>query len=149
MGEFWKIEREVGNVAVVVLDRKDKEVNTLSEPVMRELNAVIDSFEGDAALEGVVFISGKKDFIVGADIGDIAAMKTPDDAAQGARQMQAIYQKIADLRVPTVAAIHGQALGGGLELALACTWRLATSDARTKLGLPEIQLGLIPGAGGT
>lgn len=149
MGQFWNIEREVGNIAVVVLDRKDKDVNTMSEAVLRELDTVIASFEGDAALEGVVFISGKKDFIVGADIGDIASMKTVEEASQGARQMQAIYQKIHDLKVPTVAAIQGQALGGGLELALACTWRLATSDARTKLGLPEIQLGLIPGAGGT
>lgn len=149
MGQFWTVEREVGNVAVVVLDRKDKDVNTLSEAVLRELNGVIDSFAGDASLEGVVFISGKKDFVLGADIGDIAAMKTVEDATAGAKHLQALFQRIADLNVPTVAAIHGQALGGGLELSLACTWRLATSDSRTKLALPEIQLGLIPGAGGT
>jgi 3-hydroxyacyl-CoA dehydrogenase/enoyl-CoA hydratase/3-hydroxybutyryl-CoA epimerase len=149
MGEFWRVEREVGNVAVVVIDRGDMDVNVLSEKVLRELNAVLDSFQGDASLEGVVFISGKKDFIVGADIDEIAAMKTAEAAADGSRQMQAILAKIAELPVPTVAAINGQALGGGLELTLACTWRIATTDPRTKLGLPEIQLGLIPGAGGT
>jgi 3-hydroxyacyl-CoA dehydrogenase/enoyl-CoA hydratase/3-hydroxybutyryl-CoA epimerase len=149
MGEFWNVEREVGNVAVVVFDRKDKDVNVLSEKPLRELNHILEGFAGDASVEGVVFISGKKDFIVGADVNEISSMRSAEAAASGARQMQAIYQKIADLKVPTVAAINGQALGGGLELALACTWRVATTDPKTKLGLPEIQLGLIPGAGGT
>ena len=149
MGEFWHIEREVGNVAVVVFDTKDKEVNVLSARVLQELNTILDSFQGDHALEGVVFISGKKDFIVGADIGEINAMRTVEEATHGSRQMQAVLQKITDLPVPTVAAINGLALGGGFELALACSWRIATSDPRTKVGLPEIQLGLIPGAGGT
>lgn len=149
MGEHWRIEREVGNVAVVVLDRKDKEVNTLSAKVMRELNDVLDALSRDNVLEGIVFTSGKKDFIVGADIDEINAFNSAEEAASGAKQMAAIFQKISDFRVPTVAAIHGQALGGGLELALACTWRIASNDPKTKLGLPEIQLGLIPGAGGT
>jgi len=149
MGEFWHIEREVGNVAVVVLDRKDKDVNTLGKQVLLELNEVLDSFKGDTSLEGIVFISGKKDFIVGADIDEIASFQSAEDATAGSRQMQALLQKIADLKIPTVAAIHGQALGGGLELALACTWRVATNDPKTKLAVPEIQLGLIPGAGGT
>ncbi len=149
MAQHFRIEREIGNVAVVVFDRQDKEVNTLSEKPLRELNDIIDSFAGDTSLEGVVFISGKRDFIVGADIGEIATMATAEAAADGARQCSKIFQKIADLKVPTVAAIHGQCLGGGLELTLACTWRIATADSKTKLGLPEIQLGLIPGAGGT
>jgi len=149
MGEFWRIEREVGNVAVLTLDTKDKDVNVLSEKVLRQLNEILDSFEGDTSLAGVVITSAKKDFIVGADITEITAMKTAEIATNGARQMQAVLQKIANLKVPTVAAINGQALGGGLELALACTWRVVTGDARTKLGLPEIQLGIIPGGGGT
>lgn len=149
MGEFWKIEREANQVAVVTFDRPDREVNVLSEKVLRELNDHLEALSEDKSLAGVVFISGKKDFIVGADIEEIAALKTAEAAAHGSRQMQGILQKIADLKVSTVAAIHGQCLGGGLELALACTWRIATTDAKTKLGLPEIQLGLIPGAGGT
>lgn len=149
MAEYWKIEREVGNIAILILDRKDLEVNTLSSKVLRELNGLLDQLAGDNNLEGLVFMSGKKDFIVGADINEIASMTTAEEATSGSRQMQAIFNKIADFKVPTVAAIQGQALGGGLELALACTWRICSADARTKLGLPEIQLGLIPGAGGT
>lgn len=149
MGDFWHIEREVGNVAVLVLNREDRDVNVLSESVLRELNQVLDTLHADNQLEGVVIMSGKKDFIVGADISEISAMPTVEAATEGSRQMQAILQRISDLRVPSVAAIHGQALGGGLELALACTWRVVTNDPKTKLGLPEIQLGLIPGAGGT
>lgn len=149
MGEYWSIEREVGNVAILILDRKDREVNTLSAKVLRDLNDILDELAGDNTLEGIVFISGKKDFVVGADITEIAAMKTAEEATSGSRQMQAILNKISEFKVPTTAAIHGQALGGGLELALACTWRICSTDARTKLALPEIQLGLIPGAGGT
>ena len=149
MGEFWSIERESGNVTVLVLDRHDLEVNTLSESVLRELNQVLDGLAGEPQIGGIVFTSGKRDFIVGADIKDIARLNTVETATAGSRQMQQILQKIADFPATTVAAIHGQALGGGLELAMACTFRLATSDAKTKLGLPEIQLGLIPGAGGT
>ncbi|MBM4250973.1 MAG: fatty acid oxidation complex subunit alpha FadJ [Deltaproteobacteria bacterium] len=149
MSDFWQIEREVGNVAVVVLDTKGKDVNVLSEQVLRDFNDVLEKLEKDASLAGVVITSGKKDFIVGADITEISGLESSELAAEASRQMQAILQKMADLKVPTVAAIHGQALGGGLELALACDWRIATTDPRTKLALPEIQLGLIPGGGGT
>lgn len=149
MGQFWRIEREIGNVAVVIFDRPDLEVNTLGEKPLRELNDLLDGFATDSALAGVVFASGKRDFIVGADINEISGMTSAEQAAHGARQMQTILQKIADLKVPTVAAIQGQCLGGGMELSLACTWRVASNDPKTKMGLPEIQLGLIPGAGGT
>lgn len=149
MGQYWKMEREIGNVAVVVFDRQDLEVNTLGEKPLRELNDILDGLAAETGLAGVVFASGKKDFIVGADINEIAGMKTAEAATHGARQMQGILQKITDLKVPSVAAIQGQCLGGGLELALACTWRVASNDPKTKMGLPEIQLGLIPGSGGT
>ncbi|MEN9834230.1 MAG: hypothetical protein RL011_423, partial [Pseudomonadota bacterium] len=129
MGDFWQIEREVGNVAVVVLDTKGKDVNVLSEQVLRDFNDVLDKLEKDNSLAGLVIISAKKDFIVGADITEISAMKSAETAAEGSRQMQAILQKLDDFKVPTVAAIHGQALGGGLELALACDWRIATTDS--------------------
>jgi 3-hydroxyacyl-CoA dehydrogenase/enoyl-CoA hydratase/3-hydroxybutyryl-CoA epimerase len=149
MYQYWKLEREIGNVAVCVFNRDDKPVNVLSEAPLRELNSILDSFATDTSLTGVVIISGKKDFILGADIEEIARFRTAEDAAHGAKSMQAILSKIENLKVPSVAAINGNCLGGGLELALACTWRIATDDASTKLALPEIQLGLIPGAGGT
>ena len=149
MSEFFTIERD-GGIAVVVIDRKDKDMNILSEAVIRDLDLVMDKLAGDPQITGVVFISGKSDqFIVGADITDIEKFKTAQDAASGSKAMQAVFQKIHRLKVPTVAALHGPVLGGGLELALACSWRIATNDDKTKLGLPEIQLGFIPGAGGT
>lgn len=149
MSQFFKIQRE-GDVAIVVIDRQDKDMNILSEAVIKELDTIVDQLGSDSKLTGVVFISGKGDqFIVGADITDIEKFKTAKDAADGSKAMQSVFQKIHRLKIPTVAALHGPVLGGGLELAIACTWRIATNDDKTILGLPEIQLGFIPGAGGT
>jgi 3-hydroxyacyl-CoA dehydrogenase/enoyl-CoA hydratase/3-hydroxybutyryl-CoA epimerase len=146
---FFRIEREVGNIAIVCFDRPDKEMNVLSIAVCHELNSILDTLESDPSVEGLVLISGKKDFIAGADIADIQSFKTADEAKAGAKQLQDLFGRFSRFRVPTVAAIHGACMGGGLELSLACNWRIATDDPRTKLALPEIQLGLIPGAGGT
>ena len=149
MSQFFNIERE-GDIAVVVFDRKDKDMNILSEAVVRELDVVVDKLASDSGVSGVVFISGKADqFIVGADITDIQKFKTASDATSGSQAMQAVFQKIHKMGKTTVAALTGPTLGGGLELALSCTWRVTTNDDKTKLGLPEIQLGFIPGAGGT
>ena len=139
-----------GGVRVLTFDRIDKEANTLGEPVMRELSEILDGIKTESTVMGVVFASGKKDqFIAGADIDDIANFRNASDAESGSLAMQDVFLKIQNLGKPTVAAIHGACLGGGLELSLACTWRIATTDEKTKLGLPEIQLGFIPGAGGT
>jgi 3-hydroxyacyl-CoA dehydrogenase/enoyl-CoA hydratase/3-hydroxybutyryl-CoA epimerase len=143
-------ETNDSGVRILTFNRSDKDANTLGEPVLRELSDILDALRKDGAVIGVVFASGKKDqFIAGADIEDIAKFKSAADAEAGSLAMQAVFQKIQNLGKPTVAAIHGACLGGGLELALACTWRIATTDEKTKLGLPEIQLGFIPGAGGT
>jgi 3-hydroxyacyl-CoA dehydrogenase/enoyl-CoA hydratase/3-hydroxybutyryl-CoA epimerase len=149
MNQFFKLSTE-NNIGVVTFERTDKEANTLGESVLRELNAVLSQIAEDSSILGVVFISGKRDqFIAGADIEDIAKFKSATDAEQGSKAMQEILHKISKIGKPTVAAIHGACLGGGLELALACSWRIASNDEKTKLGLPEIQLGFIPGAGGT
>ena len=149
MSQYFSTTSENG-VTFVTFNRQDKDANTLAAPVLRELDALIDTLSNDSGVNGVVFISGKKDqFIAGADIDDISSFKNAKDAENGAKAMQDIFQKIHRLGKPTVAAINGACLGGGLELALACSWRVATTDEKTKLGLPEIQLGLIPGAGGT
>ena len=149
MAEFFRVETAENNVRVLTFDRPDKEVNTLSEPVVRELVTHLEAVSKDDKVTGLVIISGKKDFVVGADIDEIASFETPEQAEQGAASLQKVFSFIADLKIPSVAAIHGQCLGGGLELSLACSWRIATDDPATKLGVPEIQLGLIPGAGGT
>lgn len=131
-------------------------MNVLSEAALRELEQHLgDIGSRGSAIRGLVIHSTKPDhFIVGADIKDIESLRhSPEDprakVRAGAEYMQQIFQMVADLRMSTVAAIHGPCLGGGLELALACDYRLVSNDPKTKLGFPEVQLGLIPGAGGT
>src|SRR5690606_13473638 len=98
---------------------------------------VFDEVEKDAACKAVVFTSGKKDFIVGADVKMLKAAKTAREASELARSGARAMDRIARFRVPVVAAIHGNCLGGGLEIALACHGRVASDSPRTKLGLPE------------
>ncbi len=106
--------------------------------------------EKDPAVKAVVFISGKKDnFVAGAKIDALQAIKTAADASAASRQGQQGFDRLDAFPKPVVAAIHGACLGGGLEWALACDYRIATDSPKTTLGLPEVQLGLIPGAGGT
>ncbi|MGC4115398.1 MAG: fatty acid oxidation complex subunit alpha FadJ [Myxococcales bacterium] len=101
-------------------------------------------------MKAAVIISGKPDtFIAGADLKMLSAVTTAQDAERLAREGQAAFNRLEQIRFPVVAAIHGACLGGGLELALACTWRIASDDSKTSLGFPEVQLGLLPGAGGT
>jgi 3-hydroxyacyl-CoA dehydrogenase/enoyl-CoA hydratase/3-hydroxybutyryl-CoA epimerase len=150
MYKHFSVKRDPRNVAIVTIDRQGEEMNLLSQEVLEELEQIAEQLTSDTELEGVVLVSGKEgNFVAGADINQIAGLKTSEAGSNGSRRMQEILQKIADLTVPTVAAIDGACLGGGLELALSCDWRVVTSDSKTKLGLPEIQLGLIPGAGGT
>lgn len=137
-------------IVVVTIDRPDRDVNVLSIDVARELAATLDRFAADGAARGLVITSGKEgQFIVGADIGEIEGMASAAAAAAAATALQALFGRLAALPVPVVAAIGGACLGGGLELALACDWRVADTGSKTRLGLPEIQLGLIPGGGGT
>ncbi len=150
MSQFFTTEMTTDKVKVLTFNRSDMDTNVLSAKVLQELNDLIDTFAADKDVAGLVIISGKKDqFIAGADITEIESFKTAEQAEQGSRLMQAIYTKVANLKFPTVAAIHGACLGGGLELSLACTWRVVTNAEVTSLALPEIQLGLLPGAGGT
>lgn len=138
------------NVAVVTIDVPGEKMNTLKSSFGPEVHAIVKQVRDNSALQGLVFISGKADnFIAGADINMIAGCKTVQEAQSLARQGQQIMAEIAALPIPVVAAIHGACLGGGLELALACHSRLCTDDPKTRLGLPEVQLGLLPGSGGT
>lgn len=140
---------EVG-VAIVTIDQPDATQNTLRAESTAEFHALLDAIEADPAIRAVVVTSAKPDsFIAGADVDMIRAAKTKAEATQLSRDGQAAFARLEALRVPVVAAIHGACLGGGLELALACTARIASEDKVTKLGLPEVMLGLVPGAGGT
>jgi 3-hydroxyacyl-CoA dehydrogenase/enoyl-CoA hydratase/3-hydroxybutyryl-CoA epimerase len=137
-------------VAVLSLDVPGAPVNTLSLALAEELRVLFDEIERDNAIVGAVLISGKADnFIAGADIEQFLEFKTAEDAEQASYTGQKMLSRLERLRVPVVAAINGACLGGGLETALACAWRVATEHPKTVLGLPEVQLGLIPGTGGT
>jgi 3-hydroxyacyl-CoA dehydrogenase / enoyl-CoA hydratase / 3-hydroxybutyryl-CoA epimerase len=137
-------------VGVVTIDVPGEKQNTLQAAFSEQFAAILESVEQSDDLRAIVIISGKPDsFVAGADIRMLQAAKTRDEATALSAQGQAAFDRLEALTVPVVAAIHGACLGGGLELALACRARIATDDRRTKLGLPEVMLGLLPGAGGT
>ncbi|KGB00769.1 fatty oxidation complex, alpha subunit FadJ [Enterobacteriaceae bacterium ATCC 29904] len=138
------------NVAVVTIDAPGEKMNTLKAEFGAQVRAILKQVRENKALRGLVFISAKPDnFIAGADINMIARAPDAQAAEDLARQGQQIMAEIHALSIPAIAAIHGACLGGGLELALACHGRVCTDDNKTVLGLPEVQLGLLPGSGGT
>jgi 3-hydroxyacyl-CoA dehydrogenase/enoyl-CoA hydratase/3-hydroxybutyryl-CoA epimerase len=137
-------------VVTVTFDLPGEPVNKFTADVVREFIDVLDRFDEDQGIRAAVLLSGKPDvWIAGADIDDFLAFRTAHDAEAASRRAQAVFERVEFGRVPIVCAIHGACLGGGLELALACAHRIATDDPKTVLGLPETQLGLIPGIGGT
>ena len=147
--EHFKTEIKDG-VQIVWIDRSDKAQNSFSDVVLKELSHLLDKISQNRDLTGLVFISKKNDhYIYGLDIDELSKLGSTKEAEEGAAEMQNVLAKISALPIPSVAAISGMCLGGGLEMALACTWRLISSDNNSKIGLPEIKLGLIPGAGGT
>lgn len=153
VGTRWKPALSVemvDGIAVITFDLPNESVNKLGRAVKDEFVALFARIERDTTVHGAVLISGKPDvWIAGADIEEFLQLKTAADAERLSRDGQMLLDSLERLRVPLVAAIHGACLGGGLETALACRYRIATDHPRTMLGLPEVQLGLIPGAGGT
>src|SRR5687767_6042516 len=136
-------------VAVVTFDLPGEPVNKLSASARIELEALLIGLRDDSSVRAVVLISGKPDnFIAGADIEEFTALTSQDAAERLSFQGQETVSRVETFHKPIVAAIHGACLGGGLELALACHYRIGTDHPKTQLGLPEVQLGLIPGAGG-
>ncbi|MGJ8678863.1 fatty acid oxidation complex subunit alpha FadJ [Paraglaciecola sp.] len=141
--------REDG-VAILTMDVPGESMNTLKIEFAEQIDAVLKQINADANIKGVVLISGKSNsFVAGADISMLAACESAADATAIAKSGQDMFQRIEDMSVTFVAAIHGPALGGGLELALACHYRVCSDDLKTQMGLPEVQLGLLPGSGGT
>jgi len=138
-------------VLVLTLDVKEERVNVLGRAMLEEFTSLLAELEsGPPGVKAVVLESGKPDnFIAGADIRDFGAARSALEGETLSRAGQAILNRLEALALPVVAAIHGPCLGGGLEMALACRYRIATDDPRTALGQPEVMLGLIPGAGGT
>lgn len=140
----------VDNVLVVTLDSPGAKVNSLGAEVQAEFDAVFRELETNPALSSAVVISAKPGcFIAGADITMLEKCKTAEEATKISHEGQIQFNKMEKSRKPIVAAINGVCLGGGLELALACQYRIAVKSKKTNLGLPEVMLGLLPGAGGT
>ena len=136
-------------LALVALDLPGEPVNKLTSALIDEWEALIERLRGDSAVRAVVLVSGKPDsFIAGADIEEFTRLTTAAEAEALSRRGQDLMDRVEQFPKPIVAAIHGACLGGGCELALACHWRVATDSPKTQIGLPEVQLGLLPGAGG-
>lgn len=143
-------EMREGGVAVVTFDLEGESVNKLTRGVLEEFKALMDRVDSDTTIRAVVLISGKPDlFIAGADIEGFLELRTAAEAEALSREGQELMNRLEKLRAPVVFAIHGTCVGGGLEAALAVAYRIATDHPKTVLALPEVQLGLIPGAGGT
>ena len=137
-------------VAVVTLDVPNAAVNTFTRLVREEFARVLDQLERDPAIQAAVIRSGKPDvWVAGADIEEFLQIETSSQAEAMSRDGHALLDRLENLRTPVVAAINGACLGGGLEAALACAYRVASDAPKTVFALPEVQLGLIPGGGGT
>ena len=150
MESTWTIEIDKRGIAWLRFDLAGEKVNKFTSASMRQLGEIIDQVSADSSLAAMVICSSKPDsFIVGADIAELAAIKDHDEAVNKARMGQEVFDKLAALRLPTVAVIHGACMGGGMEMALACDYRLASDHDKTSMGLPEVKLGILPGWGGT
>jgi 3-hydroxyacyl-CoA dehydrogenase/enoyl-CoA hydratase/3-hydroxybutyryl-CoA epimerase len=140
----------IDDVLVVTIDRPGATLNTLTPALIGEFEGVLQRVNDDTLIKAVILTSGKPDsFIAGADIEQFLEITSAAEAERASRLGQHLLDRVEKLRVPVVAAIHGACLGGGLEVALACRYRICTDHPKTTLGLPEVQLGLIPGIGGT
>lgn len=138
------------NVAVITLNQPGEKVNTLNEAMMDQFENFLDDLESDVSLKGAVLISGKENnFIAGADIEMFKARETAEEIEQLSLDGHKILNRVESSSKPIVVAIHGSCMGGGLELSLACHYRIASGHSKTIMALPEVKLGILPGTGGT
>src|SRR5581483_3313354 len=158
----FKLDTDADGIALVTWDSPGRSMNVIDLKVIEELAAIVEQVAGDAAIKGAVITSGKDSFCAGADLTllDMFAREFADLVkAQGeemavarlyedSRKLSLLYRRLETSGKPWVAAINGTALGGGFELCLACHHRVAADNAKTRLGLPEVKVGLFPGAGG-
>jgi 3-hydroxyacyl-CoA dehydrogenase/enoyl-CoA hydratase/3-hydroxybutyryl-CoA epimerase len=145
-----ELKRYDDRTAEIAFDMPDSPVNLLSTPVLHELERVIDTLTEDDTIDVLLFTSRKQGiFIAGADISEIKELRSEEDAYHKVREGQHILTKISHLPFTTIAVIDGACLGGGFELALCCDYRICTDESTTKIGLPEVNLGVLPGFGGT
>jgi 3-hydroxyacyl-CoA dehydrogenase/enoyl-CoA hydratase/3-hydroxybutyryl-CoA epimerase len=143
------MERDADGLVWLALDKPGTSTNVLSSEVLVELGALVSELAANPPRAVILSSAKKNGFVAGADIREFTAFKGSDDAYALIRAGQAVFDRLEGLPCPTIAALHGFALGGGLELALACRYRVAANDESLALGFPEVQLGIHPGFGGT
>ncbi len=144
----WKIEREADGLAWLWFDKAEASANTLSSDALGELAGILAAFEA-APPKGLVIASAKPaGFIAGADVEEFTRIRSPEEARALVQRGWDLFNRLAALRFPTLALIRGHCMGGGLELALACRYRIVVDEPGTKLALPEVMLGIVPGWGG-
>jgi 3-hydroxyacyl-CoA dehydrogenase/enoyl-CoA hydratase/3-hydroxybutyryl-CoA epimerase len=150
MEKTFNLQRRDDGIAILTMDVPGETMNTLKAQFGAEISEILIEIKTDSSIKGLVVVSGKKDsFVAGADISMLAACKSEQDAKDLSQQGHVVFNELEGLTIPVVAAINGACLGGGLELALACHLRVCSDDSKTVLGVPEVQLGLLPGGGGT
>lgn len=146
----FSLVRQENGIAHLIMDVKGDTMNTLKAEFGEEVSQMLKEIRQDQTIKGIVLISGKADsFVAGADVHMLANCTSASEATTLSRQGQIIFDQLENLSIPVVAAVHGACLGGGLELAMACHAIVCSDSPKTALGLPEVQLGLLPGGGGT
>src|SRR5262245_26618030 len=147
--QHWQLTQRDDGVMVLSFDRAGAAVNTLAQEVLIELDSLLERLSIDPP-KGLVLRSAKTTgFIAGADIKEFAQFDAKGNTDDAIRRGQQVFQRLAELPCPTVAAIHGFCMGGGTEISLACRYRIASSDPSTRIGLPEVKLGIFPAWGGS
>ena len=142
-------QRDGDHVVTLTIDMPGRAMNVLNDELTDPFVEALSRVEADPAIAGVIITSGKKEFLVGADIDKLSCITQAAQAFELAQQFKALLRRLERCGRPVVAALNGSALGGGLELALACHHRIAIRQSAAKFGLPEVKLGLLPGGGGT
>jgi 3-hydroxyacyl-CoA dehydrogenase/enoyl-CoA hydratase/3-hydroxybutyryl-CoA epimerase len=146
----WQMQVDASHIIWLGINRKNAAVNTINDEVLDELNGLLHEVSQINDAKGLIIYSLKsKGFIAGADVNAFSHFEHPSQAVDFLRKGQAVFSYLESLTIPTVAMIDGFCMGGGLELALACNYRVATDDKTTRIGLPEVMLGIHPGWGGT
>ena len=147
--QHWQLTIDADHLLNLLLNRQDSSNNSLNEAVLTELDAILDAIALHKDLRGIIISSAKTNFIVGADVQEFTLVNDYQSALTAVQKGHTIFDKLEKLPIPTVAMIEGYCLGGGLELALACTYRVASNEGETRLGFPEVKLGIHPGWGGS